>query len=809
MTSVIINSVAVERESSSTLPTPDQGGSSASGLYAVGTPPPDTETGALLETLEGVIEAQARVSPPEERAAGLIRGLMFILNHHGAPKDVCHSFRTQASAYLTVESEAVFFKRAKYLTVAPMAWYLRCDAPKPPDVAFHPSGHWKRWSHSRRVFTRRNTHLWYSFLQGKRAALPLSDELVLTTYEEHRVAMGLVDPITETTYHLVMKELEPVLDKIRRTLLATYGGARLTLEDEIARGSESVRETRRVASTRACFEASRAKGGQLGYLQRLSPVLSSMNPENHYSNRRLPDLRRIVFLPIAVVGGRVRTNVTVEEYYYPDGERTWTDSIMKESLKFVGGVRLSATIQAVLEPLKVRVISKGNAVPYYVSQPLQKALHDCMREMPCFRLIGRPLCPTDLIDLFQNRSILGKGQYEWFSIDYSAATDRLSARLSAGIMESLLKCHDSRIRELWMSVLAPHKCRYPFPFSETVKQIDQVNGQLMGSILSFPILCLANLGLYLANIAEDSRPLREKLAGVLVNGDDMLYVGKQSLWKNHVELGNSVGLVMSPGKAYHHPTYANANSACFHYPLKDVRATPWSIPFLNAGLYFGQHKVLGGDDVEATESKCAVINRLLAGALPGKAPDVLAGYLAKHSKGIQNECRGRNLFIPCSLGGMGVDPPVGWSFSITAEQQYQAARIVAQEPYGHFGGEPRPGYEVTDAPVELAAPWLAIHELEREPYRARSYWGKYANASMVSKPMILQQFLACDVRRETSLCEQSGPIQSDPFTKRYNRDRLFESGIALDPVGPPTTPWAAVARSLEFDLEFGTDWISV
>jgi hypothetical protein len=196
-------------------------------LYCPGTGTGESETPAIDEIVDVVIEAQARATP-EERADGLIRGLMFILNHHDAPKEVCDSFRTQATAYLVVQDEAVFFKRAKYITVAPMAWYLRCEAPKKPDLAFEPAAgsHWKKWSHSRRAFCRRNTHLWYSWLQGKRAALPLSDELVLTTYEEHRVAMGLSDPISKETLDSVMKELEPVLSKIEKTLLRTYGASR-------------------------------------------------------------------------------------------------------------------------------------------------------------------------------------------------------------------------------------------------------------------------------------------------------------------------------------------------------------------------------------------------------------------------------------------------------------------------------------------------------------------------------------------------------------------------------------------------------
>ena len=45
------------------------------------------------------------------------------------------------------------------------------------------------------------------------------------------------------------------------------------------------------------------------------------------------------------------------------------------------------------------MITKGEAVPYYFSKGLQKAVHTIMRRIPAFRLIGRPASPCDLIDL--------------------------------------------------------------------------------------------------------------------------------------------------------------------------------------------------------------------------------------------------------------------------------------------------------------------------------------------------------------------------------------------------------------------------
>jgi hypothetical protein len=743
-----------------------------------------------------------------KRAHGLLRGLLLILQHHDAPKAVLDSFQTQAMAYLDVESEAIFFKRAKFLTLAPMARYLKCEAPKSPDVAFQASGHWKRWSHSRlNVFNRRNTHLWYSLLQGKRCALPASDALVLTTYEDHREAMNLDDPIDAETFQLVMKELEPILKRIQNRLVGLYDTNRYLETDEEDSWFVGDREVRHVASTRACFEASRDKGGQLGYIASLCPRVQSMNPSNPVSDRVLPDLKRMRYYPVAVVRGVVRYNVLIEEYDYPDGEIAWRDTIQKESVKFTGGIRCKATIQAVLEPLKVRVISKGNAVPYYISKPLQQAMHGIMREMNCFRLIGRPLCPTDLNDLEANRCILGSGRYEWFSIDYSAATDKLSASLSAAILSRIIKGQDPLLQEVWRSVLAPHTCRYPFPFSEVVKPVEQKNGQLMGSILSFPILCLANLGLYLANIAEDTRPLKDKLNGVLVNGDDMLYVAKQSMWKPHVELGNRVGLTMSPGKAYHHQTYANANSACYHLDLYNRRATPYSIPFLNVGLYFGQGKVLGGDDVSSERSLTSVIDRLVQGSRPGKQADIFRAYLSRHKHGIRRECSDgrntRNLFIPIEMGGMGVSLIDGIDPQITSIQQREAYYHYQMSPHNWLGRGCAPGPPVKEVDVSLKAPWIAVSAEKR----SRSYMRRGLGLNdMLSRANCLQGFTTCLAKRSEWENRVGVPTWNNQenfsiFEKRQVRDRMYEHADLVDSE-------LELLRVAAIDLAATLEWLS-
>jgi hypothetical protein len=283
----------------------------------------------------------------------------------------------------------------------------------------------------------------------------------------------------------------------------------------------------------------------------------------------------------------------------------------------------------------------------------------------------------------------------WFSVDYSAATDGLSWKYSGAIFRKIIEDLPYEKRFQAETVLGPHNLHYPVPGRKgvTFKGVQQ-NGQLMGSILSFPILCLANLGVYLST-TEDSQQCwsdRQRLRHVLINGDDMVYSANPDLWDRHVETAAKVGLEMSVGKAYRHPVYANVNSTSVHYDLRNTkmysirefseqnRGTPFQIDFLNTGLFYGQHKVqgttecdnkknclldqdadiakkwntgltseerffkllqtVGIDDNEDRDTLVSCLNQLLKGSLPGRQSTLLSKFLTTHKEELKKECLG-------------------------------------------------------------------------------------------------------------------------------------------------------------------------
>lgn len=632
----------------------------------------------------------------KDRTDALVRGFHEVSIHHGMPAAVLESLSDQLHAYLdTSLDERVWLKRSKYVCTFPLAKYLRNERPPEPDCPFRPTGSLRKWIKNRiNGYSNKNTHLWYSWLQAKRASLPASKDFIFKTYQEHFDALTSPDPGDELAISAVFSDptFEHVLHRVRNDL-----------KYAIACGRKDQQISRLTASNSACFERTRSQRGQHGELRRicgLAPSTSGNYLKTIYLDfdniSHTDEFVRMDFYP------KVSVNKTVSflfdrtvETRISCGMDLWSDldHLSDEVRSSVSP--LSCIIQGVLEPFKVRVISKGEALPYYSARWLQKVLHGSLTKIPCFRLLSRPFCPTDLIGLKRKASKTDV----WFSVDYSAATDGLSWKYSSRILRYILDQESPGLMNLAMKVLGPHRLFYHSDPNEHECGLTQVeewglqqNGQLMGSILSFPILCLANLGVYLVTtrLHQEHWSNRERLNHVLVNGDDMVYAAPIELWERHIKVGKDVGLTMSVGKAYHHNSYANINSTSVVYPI-DGDNLPKQISFLNTGLFFGCHKVQGKDEkrdlAEAHTGIASTIvgntNQLLSGSLPGRESILLGRFLHQNREAVLDETKcglivltgqrrkyvrseyHRNLFLPISLGGMGVTPPIGWKFRIT------------------------------------------------------------------------------------------------------------------------------------------------
>lgn len=263
-------------------------------------------------------------------------------------------------------------------------------------------------------------------------------------------------------------------------------------------------------------------------------------------------------------------------------------------------------VQCVLiqEPLKNRPITKASFWSNALVFPLQRLLWRSLQKFPCFQLTGRWVTGTDLDSINLDLPF-------WKSADFSAATDNLSSLLTECVIDNVtkdpflqevLRCNLLNqtvsydcMRELihgkeWESKKLAGTCGLPPDFVMR-------NGQLMGSICSFPILCIINAAVFsLAWRRWTSlndypmAPLRQ--LPCLINGDDLIFKSDQDLLRIWRQILPEAGLVESPGKSYESESFAMINSVFFQERDKHML----SVPYFNMSWVTGVQKGSTDDD---------------------------------------------------------------------------------------------------------------------------------------------------------------------------------------------------------------------
>jgi hypothetical protein len=152
--------------------------------------------------------------------------------------------------------------------------------------------------------------------------------------------------------------------------------------------------------------------------------------------------------------------------------------------------------------------------------------------------------------------------------DYESASDNLNIHLSEHILDCLRRNSTSVPNEVWIE--ARKALRADFG-DQNVQQ----RGQLMGSLLSFPLLCITNY-LALRFFVKRRVPLR-------INGDDIVFRCRPSEYEAWAAGVVSWGLTLSKGKTLVSPTLFSLNSAFFH-PTEDRVEF---FPFLRSSCIFG------------------------------------------------------------------------------------------------------------------------------------------------------------------------------------------------------------------------------
>jgi len=206
---------------------------------------------------------------------------------------------------------------------------------------------------------------------------------------------------------------------------------------------------------------------------------------------------------------------------------------------------------AIPEPLKVRMITKGEA-QNYILKPLQKAMFKAMKSFPVFRLTSGQCILNNFKQTNDSRYVLVSG-------DYEAATDNLHSDVMRTVVSELVKVLPPSIIPYVLRESGQHIVEYPD--WTHLEPVLQTNGQLMGSLLSFPILCVANAATYGNAIGcEDLKDLP-----ALINGDDIGFRDTLAVVRKWKRIAKDMGLKPSLGKNYISKDWFTINSQFCEY----------------------------------------------------------------------------------------------------------------------------------------------------------------------------------------------------------------------------------------------------
>jgi len=327
----------------------------------------------------------------------------------------------------------------------------------------------------------------------------------------------------------------------------------------------------------------------------------------------------------------------------------------------------SVGMVALSESLKVRVITKSRAIRSFLLMPMQKFLWSTVKSNPAFALIGQP------VDKWQVQSRLGSklGETEgYLSGDYSAATDNLAPWVSECIANEICDlCEvDDETRVLMLEALTRHVIQNP---DDEKMKLKQTWGQLMGSVISFPILCIANAALCRWSLElAYLKKMSLKQTTIMVNGDDCVFrttLEGLRLWE---KITTFAGLTPSVGKFFYTREFAQINSANFYrLDIVDRARDPVSgiwrdvvfreTSYVNLGLLLGLSR--SGEQVEVdTGDKPTGVGLaerctdLLVCCPEDLRMTVMQQFLDLHRTVLSEAFRGVPYFVPKAYGGIGL-----------------------------------------------------------------------------------------------------------------------------------------------------------
>lgn len=506
---------------------------------------------------------------------------------------------------------------------------------------------------NQRACRSRDLDLAYSLLQTKRMWPELGLARARLAAEEHR---ALVSRLPEELDEETIKFLD------------------LAVSSFVSFNRGTPAWTRLAPSISGHTGAPASKGGALGHLQRqarspaaeqnLSKVPRSLKEliiKAELEKMRLFEVARDV-LPVGYTAGR--TNVVL-----------------------------------IPEPAKFRVVTTGDPALYTLVRPVQGELLRIWSLHPCSTNIDASI-PRHME--YWSRSLAeGTAEdshgrpHDWTHVvsgDYKGATDTLNVLCSLYVMLRLVvllgipeELAELCYRTLWGAELV-------YPAKLGIPETLQTTAQLMGSPLSFVLLCIINLSTWL-RATRGRRLLNDGTEGLRgpkrpgwmdydakINGDDIAFPcnrAEYDLWK---EAAGTVGFKLSLGKSYFSRSMALINSQLY-------RLRPFGrVGYLNLKLCTGSSLKAGHADAWDYQIGKAVGEMVRLS--PWTKPFVPMAMSAS-----KRFLPGANWFLPATLGGCGVPYECATLESKITRWQRKLAAAAINDPSLSLGlSVARPGF---------------------------------------------------------------------------------------------------------------------
>ena len=344
----------------------------------------------------------------------------------------------------------------------------------------------------------------------------------------------------------------------------------------------------RFPSLNSSFSSKRSQGGAGGEILRKSDDCCdfySLQPEDGY------------------FWGFASHNCEVFEVRTPYDPEIWREAeILSEKRAIataLSGYGVDAEVIPLSEPFKVRTITKGDCDMYHLARRWQKVIHSKMRKNPRSALMGQPCSGPFLAKTFLESPWFDYSNQSGFFVsgDYESATDLLNPDLSIWAQNEI----SNRLRipfdhqKVLNACLTEHNLYYGEKDEHGNKiTYKQTWGQLMGSPVSFPVLCLINLAatklayeVYFEQKTGKKVRMNINELPMSVNGDDILFWCHSSdhyqIWK---DITANAGLKFSLGKNYTSRKYCIINSEMYRFHLSE--SLPFhKIPCINTRLLQG------------------------------------------------------------------------------------------------------------------------------------------------------------------------------------------------------------------------------